>query len=124
MLGGLLIVVFFVLIAFAAPLITRDSWGELHLINRLASPSADNWFGTGPLGNDIYAMIVYGTRISLIVGTAVAVFSATFGIIIGITAGYFRALDDIIMRFMDGLMAIPGTPAHLATATQEWSANT
>ena len=108
MLGGLIIVVFFVVIAVIAPVITRDSWGTLNLINRLSSPSADNWFGTGPLGKDIYAMIVYGTRVSLTVGTAVAVMSATFGIVIGITAGYFRMLDNVIMRFMDGLMAIPG----------------
>ena len=108
MLGGLIIVVFFVVIAVIAPVITRDSWGTLNLINRLASPNADNWFGTGPLGKDIYAMIVYGTRVSLVVGTAVAVMSATFGIVIGITAGYFRMLDNVIMRFMDGLMAIPG----------------
>ena len=108
MLGGLIIVLFFGLIAITAPLITRDNWSELDLINRLQSPNSEHWFGTGPLGRDIYGMIVYGSRVSLTVGAAVAFFSATIGIFIGITAGYFRKLDNVIMRFMDGIMAIPG----------------
>ena len=108
MLGGLIIVLSFGLIAITAPFITRDNWSELDLINRLQSPNSEHWFGTGPLGRDIYGMIVYGSRVSLTVGAAVAFFSATIGIFIGITAGYFRKLDNVIMRFMDGIMAIPG----------------
>ena len=109
MMGGLIVLLFFSFVAIAAPLLTRDSWAQLDLVNRLLSPGTDGmWFGTGPLGRDIYAMIVYGTRVSLTVGASVAILSAASGIVIGITAGYFRALDDIVMRFMDGLMAIPG----------------
>jgi peptide/nickel transport system permease protein len=75
--------------------------------NRLKPPSAEFWFGTDPLGRDVFARSVYGARISLIVGLSVAVLSVTIGLVIGLAAGYFRGLDNFLMRIMDGLMAIP-----------------
>jgi peptide/nickel transport system permease protein len=63
--------------------------------------------GTDGLGRDIYARVVYGARVSLIVGLAVAALSVAIGVAIGVVAGYFRWLDGILMRIMDGLMAIP-----------------
>jgi peptide/nickel transport system permease protein len=77
-------------------------------IDRLRPPSAAHWFGTDHLGRDIYARAVYGARISLVVGLSVAVLSIAFGLTIGLIAGYYRKFDNIVMRFMDGLMAIPG----------------
>jgi peptide/nickel transport system permease protein len=76
--------------------------------DRLQAPSAMHWFGTDHLGRDIYARAVYGARISLVVGLSVAVLSIVFGLTIGLVAGYYRRFDNIVMRFMDGLMAIPG----------------
>jgi len=64
--------------------------------------------GTDSLGRDVYSRVIYGTRVSLAVGAAVAVISIAIGVVIGLISGYIRWLDGIIMRIMDGLMAIPG----------------
>ncbi len=66
------------------------------------------WMGSDSYGRDVYSRVLYGARISLIVGLSVAVLSVFFGVITGLLAGYFRWLDGVVMRIMDGLMAIPG----------------
>ncbi len=103
--GGLLLLAM-VLVALLGPLFTTDPT-SLNPMQRLKPPSSISLFGTDNLGRDIFARVVYGTRISLVVGLAVAIITVAIGLLIGLTSGYLRALDAVIMRVMDGLMAIP-----------------
>jgi peptide/nickel transport system permease protein len=66
-----------------------------------------HWMGTDSLGRDVYSRVIYGARVSLIVGLTVAALSIAAGLVIGLVSGYIRWLDGIVMRVMDGLMAIP-----------------
>ncbi|MBP6623240.1 MAG: ABC transporter permease, partial [Alcaligenes sp.] len=74
----------------------------------LQPPSAQFWLGTDALGRDLYSRVVYGAQVSFMVRFGVLAISVFFGVILGSLAGYFRRLDSIIMRVMDGVMAIPG----------------
>jgi peptide/nickel transport system permease protein len=65
------------------------------------------WMGSDSFGRDIYSRVIYGTRVSLIVGLATAVVSVAFGVLFGLLAGYVRWLDGPLMRVMDGVMSIP-----------------
>lgn len=104
--AGAAILAFMTVIAIFAPYIAGDP-RHMNPVNRLLPPSAAFWFGTDGLGRDIFARCVYGARISLIVGISVAIASVAIGLAIGLAAGYFRRLDNAIMRLMDGFMAIP-----------------
>ena len=117
MLIGLIIILLVGIVALLAPLMIKFGILEDPFIydplNRLLPPGRSEegkftLFGTGPLGRDIFSIVIYGSRVSLFVGLSVAIISAVTGSFIGIVAGYFSKVDDIIMRFMDGIMAIPG----------------
>ena len=79
----------------------------MHLDNGKSEPRVA-LMGTDTLGRDVYSRVIYGTRVSLAVGIAVSLIAVAIGTMIGLISGYIRWLDGIIMRFMDGLMAIPG----------------
>ena len=103
--GGVLLILI-TLAALLAPWIARDPIA-FEPINRLRGPSSEFWLGTDSLGRDVYARMIYGARISLLVGLSVALISVVSGAVVGLLAGYFSRFDAIVMRLMDGIMAIP-----------------
>ncbi len=105
--GGFLLL-FVAITALLAPVLFTVEPTSMHPIDRLKGPSSGFWFGTDMYGRDIYSRTVFGCRISLAVGFSVAVLSVSIGLVVGLVAGYFRWLDAIVMRIMDGIMAIPG----------------
>lgn len=105
--GAVILAVIFVAALLAPVLFTADPTA-LSPANRLKPPSSAFWLGTDHFGRDIWSRLLFGARVSLLVGTAVAVLSIGLGLLIGLVAGYVRWLDAVVMRIMDGLMAIPG----------------
>jgi peptide/nickel transport system permease protein len=103
-----------VAIAILAPWMGTIDPQAVSPAKRLKPPSADFWFGTDMLGRDVYSRVVYGARVSLIVGLAVAALSTLLGLAIGLVTGYVRRLDAIVMRVMDGLMSIPSVLLAIA----------
>jgi peptide/nickel transport system permease protein len=118
---GATIVAFLALMGLLAPMLGTISPSEINPVFRNKKPGAERTiraddgkemqfvhrFGTDSLGRDVYSRVVYGARVSLIIGVTVAALSVAVGLAIGLVAGYIRWLDGIVMRFMDGLMAIP-----------------
>ena len=106
MVVGLIILSAMLLAALAAPWIAGDPYA-MKPVQRFTPPSDILWFGTDNLGRDVYARTIYGARVSLAVGLTVAMVAVSIGLVIGVLAGFFRPVEVIVMRLMDGLMAIP-----------------
>jgi len=111
--GGVILALMIV-IAVLAPYLATVDQQAVSPVKRLKPPSSLYWFGTDMLGRDVYSRVLYGERISLIVGLAVALLSTVLGIVIGVLTGYLRWLDPIVMRVMDGLMSIPSVLLAIA----------
>jgi peptide/nickel transport system permease protein len=105
--GGGVLMTIIIMIAILAPYLGTVDPTALAPIKRLREPSAEYWFGTDALGRDVYSRVIYGARISLIVGFAVATFASAIGTFVGLVSGFVRPLDAVLMRVMDGLMSIP-----------------
>lgn len=101
------IVLLVALIALAAPWLGTVDPQQINPIRRMKPPSADMWFGTDMLGRDVWSRALYGARVSLVCGIAVAALATSIGLLIGVLAGFSRLADRVLMRVMDGLMAIP-----------------
>lgn len=105
---GLVIVGAVVGSALLAPLLAPADPMSLDVRSRLASPSGGHPFGTDNLGRDIFSRVLYGARLSLVIGVSVVTTASALGLLIGLGAGMSARLDQLLMRVSDGLMAFPG----------------
>jgi len=111
--GGFLLLAMIFIAVFAPLLFTVDPTA-ISTARRTRVPSELYWFGTDMLGRDIYSRVVYGARVSLIVGFSVAILASVAGLAVGLFSGFVRWADGIVMRVIDGMMSIP--PILLAIA--------
>ncbi len=93
--------------ALLAPWIAPYSPERMDILHRLAAPSAAHWLGTDDFGRDEFSRILFGARLSVITGMLVVLFSVLFGTVMGLLSGIAPALDGLLMRFADALMAFP-----------------
>ena len=114
MLLGFVILLVFSYFAVFSPILVRSDPTRVNVDILFESPSRQHWFGTDHAGRDVFDRTIMGARISLLVGFAVAVITNIAGVTIGLFAGYYRKLDNVVMRFMDGLMAFPSILLALA----------
>lgn len=103
-----------VIVAILAPCLAPHDPLEMSPANRLKPPGEAYWLGSDAYGRDLLSRVLYGARVSLIVGIGSALISVVIGLPLGILAGFFRGLDTLIMRVMDGLMAIPSVLLAIA----------
>ena len=113
---GLVLFGFVVLIAVFADLIAPSDPARMAIRNRFQPPSFEHPLGPDNLGRSQLSRIVYGARLSLAIGFAVVILNAVFGVMLGAAAGYFRRLDNMLMRMTDALMAFPAVLLAIAIA--------
>ena len=113
---GFSIILVLTLAAVMAPLLSSADPSAMHVRFRFRAPSSSFWFGTDMFGRDIFTRVLYGARVSLFVGLAVAVSSGLCGAVLGMIAAQFRRLDGPIMRLMDALMSFPAILLALGIA--------
>ncbi|HEX3350901.1 MAG TPA: ABC transporter permease [Acetobacteraceae bacterium] len=104
---GAVLIAAIAMLALLAPEIAPYSPTRLSIANRLHPPSARWWFGTDDFGRDVFSRVLYGGRLSLLVGASVVAVSTIAGTVLGLAAGYFRRLDAPIGRLLDAMMAFP-----------------
>lgn len=115
---GLAVIVFFVIMAIAAPLIAPydpvlTNWGTIR-----KPPSAEFWFGTDEIGRDVLSRVIWGSRASLLAGLLSVSISLSLGIPIGLLAGYVGGwTESIISRFTDAVLAVPFLILAIALAS-------
>lgn len=104
---GLALLAILVAISLIGPFAISNEPTKINMDARLDAPSSDYWFGTDAFGRDVFSRTISGGRISLLVAASVAILTMVFGAAFGSLSGYFRKVDAVLMRVMDGLMAIP-----------------
>lgn len=112
---GATIVGLLIIVALAAPLIATHDPLKQNFRDPLSPPSREYWFGTDDVGRDIFSRVIFGSRISLRVGLVAVAVGGSLGVLFGLIAGFYPGLvDNIIMRFIDVLLAFPGLLLALA----------
>ena len=108
--AGAVMIVVFVACALLAPWLAPYDPAYIDLPSRLMAPSATHWFGTDELGRDILSRVIYGARISMLVGSSVVAASLTLGLIFGSIAGYYGGLTDRVLNVvvMNAFLSFPG----------------
>lgn len=106
-LGGLVVLIFLIIIAVFAPYITPYDYAAQDYKSRLIFPNAKHWFGTDNFGRDIFSRVLFGTRYTLFIGFVCTIAAALVGCSLGLFAAFFPKIDNIIMRLMDVLIGIP-----------------
>jgi len=108
--AGMVMVVAFVLLALFAPWLAPQSPSNIDLPSRLQPPGSAHWFGTDELGRDIFSRVIYGARISMLVGMSVVAGSLLLGLILGSIAGYYGGLADKFFSviLMNAFLSFPG----------------
>src|SRR5882724_10740143 len=108
--AGMVLVAVFVVFAVFAPWITPQNPGNIDLPSRLQPPSAAHWFGTDELGRDIFSRVIYGARISMLVGGSVVAGSLLLGLVFGSVAGYYGRFADRFFNIvvMNAFLSFPG----------------
>jgi len=107
--AGLAILLTEIILAILAPLIMPYDYAAMDMLSCFATPSLQHPFGCDDMGRDIFSRVLYGARYSISIGILAVAFGALFGCIIGATAGFFGGqVDNVIMRLLDIIQAIPG----------------
>ena len=104
---GFVLVAALALLAVLAPWISDIDPTSMKIRARFKPPSADFWFGADMFGRDVFTRVLHGARLSLFIGLSVALLAGAIGAALGLVSAYFRALDAILMRFTDALLAFP-----------------
>ncbi len=112
--AGAVILAFFAGVAVLAPLIATHDPVAQNVPARFSRPSAEFWFGADELGRDVFSRVVFGSRISLAVGVFTVLIGLGVGVPVGLAAGFFPRLDNVLMRLVDVMMAFPGILLSIA----------
>lgn len=105
---ALAVLILIVAMAVFAPMIAHFPPNQLNAVMRLKPASDTYWLGTDSFGRDLFSRVIYGARVSLVVGAGAMIGAVIAGLPLGLVAGWFPRVDAVLMRMMDGLMAIPG----------------
>jgi peptide/nickel transport system permease protein len=112
--AGLVVLIVAVLGSVFAPVLTHYDPLKLNILDRLSAPSRAHLLGTDDFGRDVYSLVLYGGRASLLVGGLVMILTSVIGVAFGVIAGFSNVLDNVLMRIMDGLMAFPAIVLAIA----------
>ena len=116
-LGAFFALILILLMTALAPFISPYDPGKLNVRNRLEAPSITHPFGTDHFGRDVFSRVIFGARITLLLGLSIALFAVIFGLPLGVLSGYFDKVGLIVMRIVDASMAFPAIMMALALMT-------